>query len=498
MKKKIGYGVLVSMLIALFLYYGLRSKFEENSWKVQIDEIGFISSPKAADLNSDGILDIVLGGAGTEFDAIQHGVIAINGKDGSLLWKVPARNQVVGTAMFKDITSDGVPDVFIGGRSAILYAIDGAKGKLIWEYLPTTDTMDLHNDIKILNFLNPQFIPDVDGDGTEDLLLPFGGYVKAEPTDTIRPSGKLMVINTNNGAVLHNFLMPDGKETYMSPLVYKFEGDEDTSILFGSGGEEISGNLYLIAMKDFLAGDTAKTKTLAYGEKKGFIAPPVLIDVNKDGIRDIVVNAVEGKMICIDGKTKKEIWSVPVDEGFHVSTMPTPGFFTGDDSIPDFYTGLSFAPWSHNKLSTHILVDGKQGKLVATDTTGVFQYASSTVFDFFKNDTDEVLVANNKYGRLPGSGFEADFYMNELKIFNFENQTFSPLRRIELGANLGSTPLIIDIDNDGWLDIINCYSHDGQNLYSFKNGVIERIELKVKTKPIRWGSYMGSQHNGVW
>lgn len=65
-------------------------------------------------MNNDGIKDIVIGG-GREFSATNYAVIAFDGKDGSVLWKVKERNQVVGSAVFKDITQDGIPDVFIGG-----------------------------------------------------------------------------------------------------------------------------------------------------------------------------------------------------------------------------------------------------------------------------------------------------------------------------------------------------------------------------------------------
>jgi len=474
-------------------------KFEANNWQKKIEEIGFTSSPRATDLNGDAIKDIILGGSGSEFDSIQHGVIAIDGNDGSLLWKVPARNQVVGSAILKDINNDNIKDVFIGGRSAILYAINGATGELFWEYLSDSKNMDLLNDPTLLNFYSPQFLPDVDGDGIEDLLVSFGGYVKANPDDTNRPSGSLMIISSKKGNILHKIDMPDGKETYMSPIVYKFKGDNDISIIFGSGGETIKGNLYKISLQDLIQNNANKAKILARGIKKGFIAPPVLADVNEDGIKDIIVNAVEGKTICIDGRTHEELWNVTMDDKFHVYTVPAPGYFVGDDDIPDFYSGFSFAPWSDQREAVHILINGKDGTLVSSDTRGVFQYASSTVYNFVDNDYDEVVIATNEYGKVPNSDFDAKFYLNGLKVLNFEDNSLIPLRRTEVGSNLGTTPLITDIDNDGWLDIISCYSRDGENLYSFKNGIIERIELKVRKKdPVIWGEYMGPEYNGVW
>lgn len=38
------------------------------------------------------------------------------------------------------------------------------------------------------------------------------------------------------------------------------------------------------------------------------MVPPVIIDMNNDGVKDIVVSAYEGIVLVYDGKTMKEIW----------------------------------------------------------------------------------------------------------------------------------------------------------------------------------------------
>ncbi len=54
-------------------------------------------------------------------------VIALDGKNGKLLWNVPGENQFVGSAVFIDINKDGTNDIIIGGRSAELTAINGKR-----------------------------------------------------------------------------------------------------------------------------------------------------------------------------------------------------------------------------------------------------------------------------------------------------------------------------------------------------------------------------------
>mgnify|MGYP001803043094 CR=1 FL=1 len=108
------------------------SKQTELAWEKSLYQIGSQSSPKVADLNEDGVGDIVMGAGLEEIALTDHGVIALDGKTGELLWKHPSNAQMVGSASFLDITADSVPDVFIGGRNANLKAINGSSGELIW------------------------------------------------------------------------------------------------------------------------------------------------------------------------------------------------------------------------------------------------------------------------------------------------------------------------------------------------------------------------------
>ena len=86
-------------------------------------------------MNGDNILDIVIGG-GVDSTFNNSGVMAYNGLDGSLLWKRSSRDELFGSAIFQDLTSDGIDDVIISGRSGQLLAINGLDGSLIWDYFP--------------------------------------------------------------------------------------------------------------------------------------------------------------------------------------------------------------------------------------------------------------------------------------------------------------------------------------------------------------------------
>ena len=136
-----------------------------------------------------------------------------------------------------------------------------------------------------------------------------GGDILAPPYDPHRPTGTILVVNSSNGKILAQAKVPDGKETYMSLVTSKIsKEDKDLTIIFGTGGETIGGNLFRTTLNDVMRQDISGATILYSSKNKGFIAPPVLCDLNLDGYLDIVDNAVEGKTIAIDGKTNKILW----------------------------------------------------------------------------------------------------------------------------------------------------------------------------------------------
>ena len=44
------------------------------------------------------------------------------------------------------------------------------------------------------------------------------------------------------------------------------------------------------------------------GRIKGVMVPPAMIDVNKDGVMDLVLSAFDGAVIFFDGKSLSQVW----------------------------------------------------------------------------------------------------------------------------------------------------------------------------------------------
>ena len=468
-------------------------------WSAAFPGVGTTSSPRVADLNGDGVLDIVLGAGGEEFSNTEYGVLALDGATGDLLWKIPARNQVVGSAMFRDITGDGIEDVFIGGRSAQLMAIDGREGSIIWEFLGDIEGRDVHEDTTLLNFYTPQWVPDQNEDGVEDLLISFGGYVIAAPWEFDRPSGKLMVISGRDGSLLAEAYVPDRKETYMSPVVFDFQGKGDPEILFGTGGESVSGRFYRATLNEVMEGDLSGAIILDSAVGKGFIAPPVLADITGDGIYDIITTSGNGRILAFNGIDNSKLWETRIP---HTETYVSlaVGYFT-DDGIPDFVGFFNQGRWEQIEDSFEstkallVMVNGQNGEIAYQETLGGYIVASPVSADFNNDGWFDSLVPINSFTR--DSVLQ---YFTGLYVVDFQNSKvflFGEYRHP--GQNLGTTPLITDLDNDGKMDVVHCRMTDDRRFYSFNGFVVERLETGISLpESLPWGAYMGSGWDGLF
>jgi outer membrane protein assembly factor BamB len=464
---------------------------ESGAWTVVFKRLGTLSSPRLVDLNEDEVLDVVVGAGTIEFHSSDSSVVALDGRDGRLLWTSDGRDQLFGSPMFKDITDDEIPDVFIGGRAAQLKAIDGENGDTIWEYFP--GKVDItKSDLGAYNFYIPQFIPDQDNDGVDDLIVAAGGYVKALPHDPNRPAGKLLVISSASGKKLAEAVMPDGKEIYMSVVVADFQNNGSLSVIFGTGGETLGGSLFKASLPDVLNGDLSNAKLLVDGKEKGFIAPPVLADITGDGVYDIVANAVNGRMLAVDGATEAILWTVSFP-GTEAYCSISAGHYT-DDQVPDFFTNFGIGIWPDLNRSIQFMVNGKTGQVMFQDTLGTFQESTPVTCDYNADGTDDALMSIN-YQRTSG-------YTNQLVVIDFKNDTLYDAGRRHYGANVASTPWVGDMDADGLLDIIYCNEINPFDLLSvtIKEGLkISRVKTEVAIdRPLSWGAYMGSQYDGIF
>lgn len=497
--------VIVHFSVTLFSFFSLiildscsRKNKSELIWDKSLPVIGSQSSPRAADLNNDGILDIVMGAGKNEYQFSEQGILAFDGRNGELLWQQNAPDQVYGSATFYDITGDKIKDVFIGGRSPQFKALNGKTGAILWEYKHSKYKDDAILQYARYNFNNAVLVPDQNNDGLQDLLTINGGNSLASPNSEIdRFPAVLILFDSKTGNIIAADTMPDGKESYISPLCFKQPGSKNYKIIFGTGGETIDGNLYLADLSDLIEKKLSSAKIIASEKGHGFIAPPVLADISNDGYYDIIAISHKSTAFAIDGKDLNHLW-VKTIKNTECSNSFAVGYFTSDE-IPDFFTFVSKGQWPHSTGSLQIMLDGKDGKIAYMDSIGCTGFSSPVVYDLNNDGNDEAIISINEFDCSLGFTGRTPVDMeNKLIAIDFQKATVRTIDQSKGFKNIFSTPWIGDLDNDGYLDVVHCQYFHQSDLLSFLGMRIKRIDIPIRVgkNPV-WGSYMGSQGDGI-
>jgi outer membrane protein assembly factor BamB len=485
------------ILIALFI--ACKTKKTELVWNQIFPVIGSQSSPKATDLNSDGVLDIVMGAGKNEYMQSEFGVIALDGKTGSLLWKHPSNDQIYGSATLLDINNDKTDDVIIGGRSNNLMALDGKTGKEIWKFKYQFETDSILKHTKF-NFQNSQIIPDQNGDGQPDLLVQNGGNPKALANSKIgREPGVLMIMDSKTGNILAADKMPDNAEAYMPPLYIK-QPDGVEYIVFGTGGETLDGQLFIAKLLDLKNKNLKNAKVFASDVGHGFIAPTVAVDINNDQYLDLISISHGSKITATDGKSLKKIWELKIPNTESSNAFSVGNF--NDDDVPDFFTFVSKGVWPESTGSVQIMINGKTGKIEYQNELGCTGFSSAVIYDLNHDGIDEAILSINEMDC--GKGFvknpqdsanKSDKVTNKLIAIDFQSKNVQVIDETVRFKNIFSTPWIGDIDSDKYLDIVHCqYFSEGSDLMLFLGMQVKRISTSIKIdKPIKWGEYMGEK-----
>ncbi len=286
----------------------------------------------AADINRDGVQDLVAGGyyyPGPDYTKRRE-IYATHTFNPS--------TQYAGTSWLDfayDFTGDGWPDVITtgAGLTATLYVNPRGESRR-WDHytvLPKANT-----EIALLK--------DIDGDGKPDLVQGLGGVLTWASPDPAKPTGEWIVHNISgpNGVGAHGLGVGD------------INGDGKPDVLTAEGWYEQPAKG---------SNETWTFHPEAFGTRGG--AEMAVYDVNGDGLNDVVaaLNAhgyglawyeqkrdAAGKISFIQHMIMDDLWSknaggVTFTE-LHGSTM---GDVDGD-SIPDFIVGKRY--WSHEDSYT--------------------------------------------------------------------------------------------------------------------------------------------------
>lgn len=454
------------------------------TWYHDVPNAAIFSSPKASDLNGDGILDIVVG-TGNEFMANPKGVLALNGLTGQALWTFSASDQLFGTPQFINVNDDGTPDVIITGRRAQYYCLDGKSGALLWEV--DRNAFGKTHDSLRCNYYTPALLPDQNGDGIADLLNIYGGgSTAANPS---RPEAYLVVHSGKDGKLLMHDTVPEKIESYASPL-YVATDVTEPSIFFGTGGERFGGGFYRTNLLQLLQQQVEKAVVLATDSAKGFIAPPSLADLTGDGYVDLILPHLNEKVTVFDLKNASTVWQHTLP-GFEHYTSPIIGQFTGS-ATPDVFCAFQEGLWPFYSRYSWLLFDGNTGNVVWDTTLNYYQLTQYTALDEDGDGFDEVVAVVNT-----DTGFSKVEFTHQLHLLDFQTGQLKPILKKAIGLNIFSSPLLADLDNNGSMDITYCHTTDKDDYYTVSGSrVVHQSDLFPAATSVAWGGYLGSNTNG--
>ena len=146
------------------------------------------------------------------------------------------------------------------------------------------------------------------------------------------------------------------------------------------------------------------------------------------------------------------------------------------------------------------MLNGKDGSVAYSDSIGCTGFSSPVVYDLDEDGRDEVLISVNDFDCTLGyAAKQPGRVKNRLVALDFARKETKTIDEAEGLKNIFSTPWIGDLDNDGFLDIVNCQYYHHADLLSFLGMRIKRIATPVPIRrDVLWGAFLGSNGDGVF
>lgn len=426
---------------------------------------GYTASPHLGNFNDDEVLDVIAAGG---YEGQWGKVHLLDGKSGEPIWMQKFTDEPIFARPLLDTNGDGTVDVFVGCRrlNGDFTAHDGKTGEVLWSLKGSNKDAGIPS----INFMNAIVLSDFDDDGVSELLL-----VQTGGQDELRIPAQLSVISGASGKILHQGTTPDQRECYCVPAYHRDE--EGEWIVLGTGGETISGHLYKLRLPSLEVAWSVATPTPALGvakspanvsstgppsdaqregfvdksAPKGFVAAPLICDLERDKRWEVVAGVLDGDVLCVDFNSGKVRWTARAHQLVANYPTPLPGHFNGDDTL-DLVLVMSKGRSSEYFNDHLIWVDGRNGKTIAQLTFPDHHINASTplVLDLENDGRDEVAVLFNN----AESPFDpvAEQLLAVVRCGDEEAEAVFVQR---LPGFSVTTPAIADIDRDGQIDLLH-------------------------------------------
>jgi pSer/pThr/pTyr-binding forkhead associated (FHA) protein/outer membrane protein assembly factor BamB len=282
------------------------------------------TTPAVADINGDGVLDIIMGDS-------KGFVVALDGMKGLKIFEAATVDSIFASVVTGDLTGDKIADVVIGSRSGEITALNG-EGKVLWKSPGEADLGAIMN--------RPALI-DVNGDGVPDVIAPtekkglvaldgsrgwiiwhteafFPDKVVTSPivADVNKDGFIDMIAATESGRVVA--ISAQGEKSWRLWEAVVPEISFASPTLVQSGDAQI----VVVATKEkgIFACNASNGRGLWQAPiNKSFIASPLAVDADGNGKNDLAVVATNGDIHVLNGVTGDEIWSKSLGVGVFAS-----------------------------------------------------------------------------------------------------------------------------------------------------------------------------------
>lgn len=400
-------------------------------------------SPTAYDLDGDGTKEIVVA-TGTVRGG-EDGHVFVFNHDGSLRWHQEMIGKMSGSPAIQDIDKDGVPEIVVSGwRGLQVFNADGTVQEGSWPRSFYT-----HRD---------PVLADLDNDGDLEIVIPGSGEGSWDSGVWREGLSKVQAFH-HDGSVVTGWPLSIKNTTTVA--VADPDKDGLLEVVFGTHGEDKSKfptevNQLHMVRHDGTPYSAAWPQTI-----NGWMeAPPVIGDMDRDGIAEIVA-LTPGYVYAFNADGTKQSAGWPIAMEINYWSAHNPPVLADIDRDKDleviFTTGLmngAKRPWIHSYHHDGTTVTGWP---VSANQVPENRYNSISplVGDIDSDGIVDIVIRTGEYISVFAPDGVQKFGLGQYQ----ENGT----------GIIGSTPspLLDDIDNDGKVELLFLSNSNTIGLYQY-------------------------------
>ncbi len=399
------------------------------SWWYETHDSSFGQSA-ADDIDGDGYLEVVFGCYRND-----SSVYALNGEDGSLLWKYNASpmgghgcNDVA--PVIYDLDNNGSLEVVVPGScNPTTFCFKGATGDVMW-------------DAETRGSDSPPTLGDIDNDGKLEVLHgEFGGYV--------------ICLNSEDGSMAWEILVDENSWIQTAPTLVDLNNDGQLDFVVAT---------WNFAFQDSVFAYNGADQSLlwSYPIHDHVYHGTAVADFDTDGKPELLIGSYNDTLYCINGENGTTDWKFG-GVGY-VGSPATIGDIDSDGSCDI------------------VLTNGYKVTVLSNDGSFKWDY----LIPGYSNSFRGVALADIN----DDTNLDIVFCALNGKVIGLNGYDGDELWQVDLAAHVGDdqfqlnhAPLIADFDNDGNLDVFVVGGYTDYPIIEFNYGRAYLISIGPGSGP---------------